>query len=47
LSGTDPAHITAAAEHWLGEPQQRQALQGRPNPYGDGQASQTIMLQLM
>jgi UDP-N-acetylglucosamine 2-epimerase (non-hydrolysing) len=47
LCGTDPAHISAAAEHWLGETQHRQALQGRPNPYGDGQASQTILKRLV
>jgi len=47
LSGTNPAHITAAAEHWLGWPQQRLALKGRPNPYGDGQASQSILGQLL
>jgi len=46
LCGTDPTHITAAAEHWLGEPRQRLALQGQPNPYGDGQASQTILQHL-
>lgn len=46
LSGTDTARIVQGAQHWLTEPSHRQTLQGRPNPYGDGQASHTILGQL-
>ena len=46
LCGTDTQRIVQAAQHWLNDPSHRQALQGRPNPYGDGQASHTILEQL-
>lgn len=43
LSGTNTQRIVQAAQHWLSDPLFRQVLQGRPNPYGDGQASQIIL----
>jgi UDP-N-acetylglucosamine 2-epimerase (non-hydrolysing) len=43
LCGIDSARIVQVAQYWLNDPSHRQALQVRPNPYGDGQASQTIL----
>lgn len=42
LAGQEPAHIEAAVDHWLGQPEARAALKGRQNPYGDGLASVRI-----
>lgn len=43
LAGTEVDAILGAARQWLDHPAQAVALQGQPNPYGDGQAAQRIL----
>lgn len=43
LVGTDPARIVAEVEALLLDPEARQAMARRHNPYGDGQASARIL----
>jgi UDP-N-acetylglucosamine 2-epimerase (non-hydrolysing) len=43
LAGTEVDAILGAARQWLDHPAQTAALQGQPNPYGDGQAAQRIL----
>ena len=43
LVGTDPARIVAEVEALLLDPDARQAMARRHNPYGDGQASARIL----
>jgi UDP-N-acetylglucosamine 2-epimerase (non-hydrolysing) len=43
LAGTEVQVILTAAREWLDAPARRSGLQGRPNPYGDGLASQRIL----
>lgn len=43
LAGTEVDAILDAARAWLDAEDRRAALQGRPNPYGDGLAAQRIL----
>lgn len=43
LAGTEVDAILTAARAWLDQPARSAALQGRPNPYGDGQAALRIL----
>ncbi|MGI4860814.1 MAG: non-hydrolyzing UDP-N-acetylglucosamine 2-epimerase [Janthinobacterium lividum] len=47
LAGQSAADIEAAVIAWLDHPERGAALQGRPNPYGDGHASQRIVASLL
>ncbi len=47
LAGQAPESIEAAAKAWLDDEQRRLALRNRPNPYGDGGASQRIVSSLL
>lgn len=47
LAGTDIDPILEAARGWLGAPERRARLQGQPNPYGDGKASQRMLQVLL
>jgi UDP-N-acetylglucosamine 2-epimerase (non-hydrolysing) len=47
LAGQTPEQIEQAVADWLDHPARRQALKGRPNPYGDGQASLRIVANLL
>jgi len=47
LAGTERAAIREAALHWLAHPADRQVLRDRPNPYGDGKASERVLGMLM
>lgn len=38
LAGNDPAQVKAVLCELLGDPQARQAMRDKPNPYGDGRA---------
>lgn len=42
LAGQRPEQIEAAVDAWLGDEVARKQLKGRPNPYGDGKASERI-----
>ncbi|MDR1707423.1 MAG: UDP-N-acetyl glucosamine 2-epimerase, partial [Prevotella sp.] len=46
LAGQGQDAIVAAVDDWLAHPEKRAALKNRPNPYGDGQASQRIVARL-
>jgi UDP-N-acetylglucosamine 2-epimerase (non-hydrolysing) len=43
LAGTDTQAVLSAARAWLDHPERSRALQGRPNPYGDGMAAQRMV----
>lgn len=43
LAGQNAASIEAAVSQWLANPDRRKALKNRPNPYGDGGASERIL----
>jgi UDP-N-acetylglucosamine 2-epimerase (non-hydrolysing) len=47
LAGQAVESIEAAVVDWLDNPERRVALKNRPNPYGDGYASQRIVKQLI
>lgn len=47
LAGQRPASIEAAAGAWLDEPERREALHSRANPYGDGRAGERIAAALL
>lgn len=47
LAGTDRAAIHEAALRWLEHPEDRRALLHRPNPYGDGKASERVLQVLL
>jgi UDP-N-acetylglucosamine 2-epimerase (non-hydrolysing) len=47
LAGQQPDQIEAMAASWLDDVDRRAGLRARPNPYGDGQASQRIVASLL
>lgn len=47
LAGQAPEHIEHAVANWLDHSERRQNLKDRPNPYGDGLASQRIVASLL
>lgn len=47
LAGQSPAAIEKAATVWLDEGARQADLKDRPNPYGDGRASQRIVARLL
>ncbi|WP_114809018.1 non-hydrolyzing UDP-N-acetylglucosamine 2-epimerase [Paraburkholderia kururiensis] len=47
LAGQTPEGIEAAAVAWLDNPERRQALRNRANPYGDGRASERMVASLL
>jgi UDP-N-acetylglucosamine 2-epimerase (non-hydrolysing) len=47
LAGQAPESIEAAVIAWLDDPQRRQTLRNRSNPYGDGLASERIVANLL
>lgn len=47
LAGTNREAISQAARAWLDHPERRQALLNRPNPYGDGKASERVLKVLL
>ncbi|MFB2567023.1 non-hydrolyzing UDP-N-acetylglucosamine 2-epimerase [Rhizobium sp. IMFF44] len=47
LAGQSPAAIEEAAMTWLDDHARHADLRGRPNPYGDGGASQRIVARLL
>ncbi|WP_229511959.1 non-hydrolyzing UDP-N-acetylglucosamine 2-epimerase [Paraburkholderia terrae] len=46
LAGQRPESIEAAVIEWLDDPRRRRALRDRPNPYGDGLASERMVASL-
>ena len=42
LAGNDPATVKTLLNELLSDPAQRQAMRDRPNPYGDGRASERV-----
>lgn len=47
LAGQAADRIEAAASSWLDDAARRGTLRDRPNPYGDGRASQRIVASLL
>jgi UDP-N-acetylglucosamine 2-epimerase (non-hydrolysing) len=47
LAGTDKPIIIRAARSWLNNPDRREALLQRTNPYGDGKASERVLKVLL
>ena len=47
LAGQRPESIEAAVIEWLDDPERRRALRDRPNPYGDGRASERMVANLL
>lgn len=47
LAGTNRDAISEAACVWLDRPERRQSLMNRPNPYGDGKASERVLKVLL
>ena len=47
LAGTDPNCIIKAAREWLDHPEVIKDLANKPNPYGDGHASERIVRYLL
>lgn len=47
LAGQSPVHIEQAVANWLDHPDRSQSLKDRPNPYGDGVASNRIVASLL
>jgi len=47
LAGQQPDRIESIAASWLDDAGRREELRARPNPYGDGRASQRIVASLL